>query len=189
MLGRLLVLMAGAQATWNPGDKSANVVLSGGSVVATRGATGDVGAVRAIFPRNSGKWHFEIMVAAAGGGFPNYPNFGVANASASLTSVPGADTNSAIYQEDGRVFFNGQIAQLATFGDGDTVAVELDLDNDLLYFQIEGGSRSPGYDISAMTGPVFPFATFRNTGNQVTANFGDTAFTITPTSGYLAWGI
>ncbi len=174
-----------APTTWNPSDKSANITLSGSNLTATDTATDTRALVRATTSKTSGKWHFEATLVSG----TVSPGIGVANATASLTAYLGVDNNGIGWFCTGSVNRNGgQQGVVDSYAATDILAVEVDLDNHLIYFQKNGGSRSSGFDISAITGALFPTFSGYDLNSAMTANFGHTAFTITPTSGYSAWG-
>lgn len=72
--------------------------------------------------------------------------------------------------------------------DGDVIALEVDLDANLIYFQRQGQSRSAGQDISVNAGVRHVFIGGNGTTGVGTINTGQVAFAVTPTSGYAAWG-
>jgi len=135
-------ISGGALTTWNPADKSANVALSNGDKTMT-GTGGGVGLVRGTTSKSTGKWHFEITIDATPGTTPAY---GIAAASLALTSSPtGAGNAAGATAVDGFIYVGGVYQNVdvpATAGQ--TVAVELDLDNNLIFFQRAGGTRTAG---------------------------------------------
>jgi hypothetical protein len=173
-----------AITTWNPADKNANVTLSGGNLTATQTAASTDGAVRGTTSKSTGKWHFEVYVAA---GATGRPSMGIANSSQSLSASNGAD--SAVIFQNGTPVIAGVSQPLVTaMTTPGYMAIEVDLDNSDIYFQFNGGSRDGPYDISGISGPFFPFVCVFNTGNSGVANFGQSAFSVAVTSGYSAWG-
>jgi hypothetical protein len=76
--------------------------------------------------------------------------------------------------------------------DGDVVAVEVDLDAKIIRFDVRKAGVwsgwSANFDISSIeTGPLLPVAWGDGSGNQYVANFGDSAWLVTPTAGFGAW--
>jgi hypothetical protein len=178
--------------TWNPSDKSANVTLSGGNLIATWGS-GTAG-VRATSPITAAtKVYFENTI-----GTSNANQFiGIGNASMPLNILIGTDNNSVGYQSvGGQVFLNNVvIGALAACGAGDVVCVAVDLTNSKIWFRKNGGlwnlsgtdnpaTNTGGYSISGLAaGPYFP-AWAANASNSATVNFGATAYAFTAPSGF-----
>jgi hypothetical protein len=190
-------IKAGAAApptitTWNPADKSAAISLSGGNLTASHPAVGFAdGIVRSTTSKSSGKWHFEVTVNATG---PTRPGIGLANSTQSLTTFLGAaGSNSVSLFGNGDVYINAVVVLAGATGSFDTglpkvIAVEYDADNDLVFFQLSGGPRTAGISTAALGGTLF--AAYNNAyfGDAATGNFGASAFVISPTLGFSAWG-
>jgi hypothetical protein len=136
--------------TWDPSDKGANISLSGGNLIAT--ATGSSGAtdqfVITSTSKSSGKSVLRLTGDLSDGGvFGTYNQGGITLGS---TSLEGNDTDSYhLYQSGdefdlryngGRVAFEYPYSSFPTpaDGSGDVLDVYLDLDNDLLYFKLNG---------------------------------------------------
>lgn len=170
--------------TLNPADKDAAVTLSNGNLTAL-GSANDVNrAVRSTTSKSSGKWHFEFTIdtRSVGGGTPVG---GVGTASASLTTYPGANAQSVGFLPSGDVYLGGAVEEnIGSAAAGTVVSVEIDRDVGAVFFQRQGGTRSSGSGLPA--GPIFAMVSAALNG-QITVNFTG-PFTITPTSGYSAWG-
>jgi hypothetical protein len=173
--------------TWNPVDKAANVDLSFGNRTATS-TTATAGNTRSITGRSAGKVHFEFLVVAL------VSNCWIGGASAA-TGWPGSGGTSFAMWEDGRVWYGQAGAQSLIqvafeWRTGDVCAVEIDFDAKIWRVQnfTRGSGWSSDLDISYMTDlPWFinfsPFAT----GNIITLNTGQEAYSIVPTSGFGNW--
>lgn len=189
MSGILQTLIAGGQrTTWNPSDKAASISLSNGNLTATKASGATDALVRATVGKTSGKWHFEITVGTTGN--TDRPGVGIANSTQSLTAYLGSSANSICLFASGDVYGSASIISAgatAPWGAGDVVAVEVDVGAQLIYFQVSGGLRTSGISFSFISGILFPALDLFDTGDVSTANFGGSAFTITPTSGYVAW--
>jgi hypothetical protein len=167
-------------ATWNFFDKAASVSLSNGDLTATIAYTGvDRAAVRAGLYKSSGKWYWEIHVdthvAEA---------IGVAGFTMPLDNYVGQTADSWGYFFDGHKLHNGSsTAYGATYGASDTIGVALDIDNGTLEFFKNGTSQG---QITGVSGSFFlPAVSQSGFGTPVmTANFGATAFTYSPPSGF-----
>jgi hypothetical protein len=181
----------GAVTTWNPADRATGITLSGGNLIATvTGAGISDRLVRSTTSKTAGKWHFEITVNA--NGLPGRPDIGIANAAESLAAGALGDSADSIGYygvANGSVIYNSvSVGSLPTFGPGDTVAIELDADGDLVYFQKLGQARSAGFSVAGISGAYFAALGLFQTGDECSVNFGQTAFLVAVTGGYSAWG-
>lgn len=180
---------AGGASTWNPLDKASTLVLSGGNLTATCSPAGDA-AVRGTTSKTSGKLHFEVTINSAGA-FPSYPEFGLANGSADLNADLGtADDNSVDVDPTGGVYVhNVSLGSIDAYGVGNTVALEIDFSLAQIWITKLGGTGRKGpFSVSALGATLYAIAQVRSTSDSITINFGATAFAITPTSGFSAWG-
>lgn len=174
-------------AAWNPADKSAIITLSNSDRTATVvSGGGSVGGVRSVTSHATGKWHFEVTLNVTSGA---YPGFGVSNSTANLSQYVGVDNNSIGYfvaGGAGDIYQNNAVvAAIGAFTTG-TFAVEVDADARTIYFQRSGGSRNGPYSIAA-TGNLYAiFSGIQSV--DLTINTGQSAFAITPNSGFVAWG-
>ena len=164
-------------ATWNPSDKGAAVVLSNGNLTASLGTD----MVRSTISKSSGKHYWEVTFDALTG-----LTIGIANSTASLTSYLGFDANGwSYYSSNGNKVNNvTQVAYGATYVAGDIVGVALDMDAGTITFYKNGASQGQAY--SGLSGTMFAALGDDNSSGQGTANFGATAFTYTPPTGYTA---
>lgn len=173
--------------TLNPSDKAAAGTLSGGNLTATFAGT-SAAAVRSTTSKSTGKWHFEATFNAVASA--SNLSVGVVPSTYSLTSVtefasPGGVVTSGGYvNENGGGGFNADSWSVA----GNTIAFEFDADTNQFWVEKVGGTGRKGPFTMGTIGDTFAVAGSRNLdGNQVTLNFGASAFAITPTSGFLAW--
>lgn len=182
----VLASSAASSTTWSTTDRAAAITLSGGNLKATAASNGNAN-VRSTTSKVSGKWHVEFAMITSG--HPGYPNVCLSNATFPLTSVPGSDLNCIEYQPSGGVFLNNvQVGTIQTWGSGDLIAMELDVPNGLVFFQVLGHARSSGISYSGLTGSLFCMFGSNFAADAATANFGGSSFSITPTSGFVAWG-
>ena len=184
---------ASAATTWNPADKDAGAVLSNGNLKLTGDGTADWSAARGTSGKSSGKWYFEVVQNAAGGAGGG-PGAGIADSTANLSTYLGQDAASAGY------FYNGFYGTSNSYTGGPTLAV-----NDVLGIAVDIGARkvwfskngayqngdpavgSVGLSIAGMGVTIYPLGESDGSG-AITANFGATAFTTSPPSGFTAWG-
>jgi len=171
--------------TWNTLDKSANITLSGGSLVATT-TSATQGACRATLSITTAKTYVEFQISNITG---SLWSVGFANALAGLGTAPGSDTNSAVFQPNqvGRAFFNN--ASLGADYAGvasQTVCCAFDPVAKLIWFRYgfgywNGSSTADpatgvgGRSVAAIAaGPYFPVFGDNGSGGAVTARFGAT---------------
>jgi hypothetical protein len=203
-IGGLVATAAGGGGitgtTWNSADKHASLVLSGGDLIATLpSGGGGYRVVHAVSAKNSGKYIFDLI---ATGTIDGNMGYGLARV--------GSATNQAI----GDGFFNagsGGISGAGNFlgygagtgapdpASGDTVTIAVDLDNDRIWYAVNGGNwnndgsadpatNTNGKDCSAATsaGNCFPAWSCFSNGDACTANFSGPTFGKAVPAGFTA---
>ncbi len=172
-------------ATWNPSDKHADITLSGGNLVATNSVGGAWRSARSTISKSSGKWYWECTATVFNGA--DASAYGaVGNSTASLASYLGSDTNGKMYYSGGSYYYNAAESSTAPapYVQGDVIGVALDADTGNVEFFLNNVSQ--GVESSAVTGPYFAGTSIYRLADAVTANFGATALTYSPPSGYNA---
>ena len=183
--------------TWSTTDLL-NATLSSTNLMAT--ATG-AGGIRAAVGQTTGKYYFEFT--------PNLFNsgnngFGIANASATLSSMGGTPTNAVmVYRVGGPIWINN-VNTGSTIGNlesGWTFGIALDLDNYMIWIRRApsgnwngSGTANPATNtgglsiasIASSSVAVFPAAAFGASSQRTTANFGLTPFCGAVPSGFIA---
>jgi len=167
--------------TWNPSDLGANITLSNGNLTAAFGS----GAYTSVRSTNSpakttGKWHAEFTINVDIG---DNPLVGIMDGSANLSSYAGNDPHGSgmdlVLSVANDVYvFNGGTAMHPfpfTPAQGDVIALEVDIDNGLGWWQ----------DVTQGTGWTNSDLTM--TGNPG-AGTGGIAFTASPTGGIMLAG-
>lgn len=156
--------------TWNPADKSASVSLFNGNLMATSNGPVTYGGVRGTVPV-TGRKHFQMFAEFAQYGFPGV---GVANLAANLGAGLGEDANSIGLFTNGFVRFGGATLGNVgfTYATGETIAVEVDEPNRLIYF-MKGAIRSVGFDISTLAGDIYPVLQVYDQSNTGWGTFND----------------
>lgn len=166
--------------TWNASDKGSAVTLSNGNLTASFAVSSNI-LVRANISKTVGKFYWEVTVGL------NFPIIGIAKSTAGLTNLLGHDANGWGYYGFNGNMVNNNVSSAygSSYTAGDIIGVALDLDNGLLNFAKNGVWQ--GQAFSGLSGTLFPAAS-GSTGeaDTVTVNFGATAFTYTPPSGYTA---
>jgi hypothetical protein len=166
-------------ATWNPSDKSPEVSLSGGDLLATSTSANNE-SVRSTLGKSSGKWYWEITITTG-----TFGHIGVATSSEPLDNLPiGTTTAGWAYRSDAvKVTNNTATVYGATYTTNDVIGVALDMDNGTLTFYKNGASQ--GQAFTGLTGTVYPAGTVgAGTTAVQTANFGASA--LTPPAGFAA---
>lgn len=183
--------------TWNPSDKSSNITLSGGNLIATHSTT-SVGGVRSTSSYSTGKWYWEITLGPV-----SDLVIGLANSTYSLSTSDnvGADLNSVGWYP----YFNDVIvndAILATIQAGtqnDVIGFAWDADNKLLWIRTNAGNwnnsgtanpatSTGGLSLSSLhAGPFFIVLGSDKSGDAGTLNVGATSFANAAPSGFTAW--
>ena len=124
------------------------VISNGGCDVATGGTAR--GLARSTIAVSSGKWYWEVNPDSASGGnaligvsaaYNDYSR----TANNELGSLP---YEYAFYQDDGKVYTNDTGASYGnSYSNGNIIGVYLDLDNNKIYFSINGSLQNSGTGI------------------------------------------
>ncbi len=185
-----------ANTTFNPSDKSANITLTGGNLIVTA-TNGTLGGVRATDRQVVGKFYWECTCnTIVGGG----TGVGFANSTVSLGVNPTTTIGTCQIISSANIYVNGANSgvDLGTITAGTVVCIAVDLVNELLWMRLSaagnwnnnaannpatgvGGIAIPGFGVGI---PMHPAAWINGSTDQITANFGDTAFTGAVPSGY-----
>jgi len=193
MVGPLL-LVPGASVpavTWNPSDKSANIALSGGNLLAQQSATNTWnGTVRATIGKSTGKWYWEVVVTNLN---PDNSFIGaVCNSTAPLTNYCGSDANGWGYYYDGTKYHSGSSAAYgSSYATGAVIGVALDMDNGKVWFSKDGtwqASGDPAAGTNAaytgLTGTLYPATSLYRNNNQATGRFASSSWTGSAPTGF-----
>jgi hypothetical protein len=182
--------------TWNPADKSTDVSLSSGNLVATRNSgTSAYRCARATSSKDyTGNGYFEIAITTMDTG--GFITLGIATSSASLTGYVGSDVYGWGYYgaEGGKKLNGGTLTTYGTnFAQGDVIGVAFK--NGKIWFAKNNtwnGSPSSdtGEAFSGITGTLYPMVGLYDAVSPVdsiTARFKTSAFSYSPPSGFSAW--
>jgi hypothetical protein len=189
-----------ANTTWNPSDKSANCTLTGSNLIAT-GAAAGTNWTRAVDKQITGKFYWECTYntnAGAGTGA------GAAAPWASLVSgfsITPTSLGSFGLIHTGALYVDGSSTGLGfgSIANGTVVCFAVDCAARLVWVRVGAAgnwntvaANNPatgvgGVAISLGAGiPLYPAAVLTGSAEQITANFGDTAFSGTVPSGFTA---
>ena len=164
--------MAVTPTKWNSADKAAGTTLSASDLRASNAG----GSVRSVFGAVSGKYYWEYKFPAGTGQM-----VGVATSSANIDTWPGADSGGWAWERaTGSIYSDGVVIYSGTAG-ATTVGVLLDATAKTVQFRRNNVNIGPPI---SLTGTQF----FAISGwfDDVTANFGATAFTYAVPAGYEA---
>lgn len=175
--------------TWNPSDKSGGITLSNGDLTAKSTSNGHACA-RTISSKSLGKWYWEITSDYDSGGLGAAVGIGVAGSS--LSSAVGSGVSDYAYRSGGK---KGNSGSWEAYGDpwttGDIIGIALDLDAGKIWFSKNGvwqASGNPangtGEAFSGISDTMFGMFSLYYIDEQLTANFGDSAFTYSVPSGF-----
>jgi hypothetical protein len=185
--------------SWSPGDKTASFILGNNNLTVT--CAGATGSIRAVDKQITGKFYWEHTVNAratatgfAGGVMAGYIPVGASwPSSAGLSGICGVSFGGSIYTD------GTSPASISAVTSGSLVGIAVNATTRLIWFRLGAagnwnGSASAdpatgvgGVPITAGLGiPLYPAVWLQNNTDQITANFGDTAFTGTVPSGFTA---
>lgn len=192
--------------TWSTTDKDADWALSGGDLTAVLHAPGGSavqgGARGTVYKRlmtglSTGKYYFELTVTNQDDTW-----VGLADRYIDLSSYGGSFTNNIwVYSKDG--YFRNNTQSPGYDGTGwssgtHVVMVAIDTATKKAWFGLDGTWQNSG-DPAAGTGqiwsnladPILPYINGRSFNNSYTntcvANFGGSAFSYTPPTGFNSW--
>ncbi|BCH10451.1 hypothetical protein MesoLj131c_47090 [Mesorhizobium sp. 131-3-5] len=189
--------------TLNPSDKATNITLSNGNLTATDTATAAWISVRSQTSHSSGKWYWEWTLGSKGAG-EGCCGFG--NSSSPLqggaNAFFGTDSNGIGLISNGQVWKNfTPTSVLAAINNGDTCSLAIDIGAQLFWCRKGAGNwngsgaadpatASGGIALPSglASGAIFAGISVLNNTDFSTANFGASAFSQTPPSGFTAWG-
>ncbi len=169
--------------------------FSNGNLTATRALGSSWLSVFATVSKSTGKWYWEALCQGGGGTTSGTVRhqYGVGDGA---QGYPGQFGTGYGYDGVGRKWNSASTAAYgATWVAGDRIMVALDMDNGRIFFGKNGtwqasGNPAAGTNptFTGLSGAKFPqFGLYPNSPQpQVTVNFGATAFTYTPPSGFIA---
>ena len=169
-------------------NASSSLALSSGNLVVSNTASEDTN-VHGSFGVSSGKWYFEATVDTLNEIFIGWSDATIAS-NANAKTEAGAWVldveNANKYNNDGGSSYG------SAFSASDVANVALDLDNGKIWVGKDGtypnsGAPASGTNpmYSGLSGTLFPFLSTQGGGSkQVTANFGQSAFTTSAPSGF-----
>lgn len=165
-------------ATWNPADKDADATLSGGNLTSAHSAAG---AVRATVGKTTGKWYWEAKWTAG-----SNAAIGVGDSDTSLATYLGSTIDGIGYHSGGagQIIRYGSIqAAVTPYVLNDVIGIALDCGASTVTFYRNNVIQYTYSYSGVLVGAIYPMASGVNTGTHQ-SNFGATALTYSPPSGY-----
>lgn len=178
--------------TWNPADLI-NITLSGGNLIATPTGGGGVRSLGSATGGSKYYWEGTWGVGTASG-------FGVANSSATLSTVINTGTGAAFVSNSGASTVNGvSQTNIGAFGAGGVCCIALDVGAQFIWFRNGSagnwngsGTANPatgvgGWSINSIEGtsnPIFALCGAVTAASSITVNFGAAAFAGVVPSGF-----
>lgn len=170
--------------TMNPADSNACNFSNGDLTVS--GTPGVHAICRSTTSKSSGKAFVQVHLDSVGVNI----TIGIGNASASLVTYVSNGPNSAGWANTtGGWYYNddGGHLDFPVIGAGHDVGVGLDFDAGIVQINSDGGTFTSHAESFPSTGPLFLMIDIQGVSDQVTLNFGGSAFVGSPPSGYPAW--
>lgn len=186
-----------ANTAWSTTDHTSGVTLSGSNLIATN-STAAVRGGRAADKQTTGKYYWEITTST----FANANSaVGLAGGLADMTSGTSARSAFLVVRGSANMTLDGNSlgVSLGTVTTGSLLCFAVDFGARLLWVRLGaagnwngnasfGPTAGGGFDLSPIAGagePLYPAYMFGAAANeQVTANFGGSAFTGTVPTGY-----
>lgn len=142
--------------TWNPADKTSNIVLSGSNTIATNSINSNEGvrSTTSKLPASGGKWYAEFNTVQLSNG---NDHIGLFTASVGLTSTLVGTANTAGWTKGGAICWNAGADILgAPDPSGSIVGLALDLDDGLFWMRLGTGlwNNTVGADPTTGTGGI-----------------------------------
>lgn len=175
--------------SWNPADKVASLVLSGGNLTVTNNSSTNYNCARALYPKAAGLVYYEMTNGAG------FTAIGIANLAFNLTNNPPGDTNALGYYSDGSVSGNGLVlAALPSYGAGDVIRVAINITAARLWVSkvnenwngsalADPAASVGGISIAYIAGALYPVIC-ENFPGFSTTNFGASPFSGAVPSGF-----
>jgi hypothetical protein len=179
--------------TLNAVDKATQVVLADGNLQYGL-SSNSYTAVRGTFGVSSGKWYWEMSTVS--GMAVNTCYMGIATNASNLqvSNAPGDGTTYTYISYTGNKAYTSSSAYGTAWNtNGRVIGVALDLDAGKIWWSRDGvwqasGDPAAGTNeaFSGITGTWHPYVVFNDTSPNLLFNFGQTAFTYTPPTGFNA---
>jgi hypothetical protein len=177
----------GNYCTFNPvyivsGNSNSGGTWSNGNLQFTNGSTNNNSSMPTMALPTTGKWYWEIVTTAFGGG--SNPVIGICDYTGGANGLGGwyYRSNGNKYDQSGNGFSYG-----ATWTTNDVIGVAVDMDAATLTFYKNGVSQGVAWTsiTSNVSGNLlYPYVRVNVAGDTYVGNFGQRAFAYTAPSGY-----
>jgi hypothetical protein len=190
----------GAFVTFDSHD-TGGTAMSNGNLTATHtGTFGQTGA-RSTAYRSSGKYYFEVTMGATNGGGDT---IGILLSTGVYNDQQGGNNSATVFStfSSGIIYSNNANTGIGigAAAPGDVTGIAIDLDNRKAWFRRNGGNwnasgtANPATNVGGVTigsgsfAPSIAFGSGSSTvGDNVTGNFGQSAYAFSPPSGFGNW--
>lgn len=178
--------------TWDQSNDGNNLVYTNGDLTVGITVDADWEQTLATLARSTGKYYFEVETVSNPGIAAN-TTVGVQNGSESLNSYIGDSTNGWGYQSNGRYYNSLANTGNPTWSTGGTVMVAVDLDNNKIWFGLNGtwdGDPAAGTGeaySNLSTGDIYPAASPYHSYHTCTAHFVESDMSYSIPTGFSAW--
>jgi hypothetical protein len=174
-------------ATWSPTDKHDSVSIANEDLT-VQGLMSNI-VVRATIGKSSGRWYWEVRADSAS--YMGATAIGVTTMSTPLDE--GLDPGASYRSMGMLVAGAGDSDAACTYSSGELIGVALDLEDDVIYFSLDGvwqGGADPdagtgGTPLGSLSGDIYPAASL-NILDTLSVNFGQADFEHAPPHGFKA---
>lgn len=185
----------GGSVQWHAGTMHVDLVTDGSGLEIEDTVTGSWRSARANTAL-AGKQYMEFTVTFTGGVFIGIAETTFDNA----TFLSNGGTDAVGWSYNGQLWKPVGDTSLGTegsFASGNIVSMAVDIPNGKVWWRVNGGTwrgntgaaddpatNTGGLSLAPLAGDLFPAVSLLDNGDTVLANFGATAFTYTPPSGF-----
>jgi len=181
---------------WNPADRTAGIALSGNNLIAKNTSGANCG-IRVVDRQVAGKYYWECTCNTL---VNTTSSIGIASLSATLSVSPvSAVGTSGVAKATGLIYVDGATTgiTLGALTAGAVVCVAMDCTGRLVWYRLgaagnwnNSGAANPATGVGGVSvsgfGDGIPAVWLNSTNDQITANFGDTAFSGVVPAGFTA---
>lgn len=168
-------------ATFDPANKNSQIVLSNGNLTATGANSGNWARWKANQHKTSGKWYYECKYTSGAAG-----GIAISNSTLDVTTgnvALGTTLNDWSYTTGGTLTHNSVASSSApAYTTNDIIGVAIDATNGLTTWY-KNNVLAGGYN-SGLPADIYPTFAVQTDAQVVTCNFGATALTYSPPTGY-----
>jgi hypothetical protein len=182
--------------TLDPTYNTANITLSNGNLTLTSRVASAWYPSLTAASFGTGKLYFEVTCNTSNG---TATQVGIVTTGVTSSNYIGSDTYGIGWQSSGGVDYGGSnLGSIGSWTTGDTICVAFDLGNQKVWFRKNGGNwdntthdpatNTGGYSLATLishSAALYPAGSTYTSGDQLTFNFGATAFAQAVPSGFI----